>query len=886
MKAKLHYVLTTTMFLVVFSSFAQNNFFVKMSKGAEKSQSSKDKLRNRSSYQFNYNSLKACLAKAHTPTNQDTDLVVSFPNLNGDLKQFKIVEASVLPKALQDKYPDIRSYIGYGIDNPTHYLRFSLSPNKGLCGIILGQHTPLVFEPSSKNRNEFKVMLKTDVTAKTEFKCQTETEIEDLAKKSVLTQKNANNTIKRTYRLALSVTGEYAEFHGGTLENINAALVASLTNVNAAFENDLNISLELVPNNDDVLFLNSQTDPYGDSPGNYGFELRNVLNNLIGVNNYDLGHLLSAIGFAGNANCIGCVCDDDLKGSAYSSDNIPSGFNFDIDLFAHELGHQFGANHTWTHEGNEQTGVQMEPGSGTTIMGYSGIARSANILLHSDPYFHAISIAQISDYVSTTGCAVTSNTGSAPLLVNAGEDLTLPIGTPFRLIGDASSTDNATLSYCWEQINDNNARTVFPNPDGTDSNAVLFRSFPPTVENTRFFPNISDLSIGLNAGQWEKIPNVSRSADFRLTVRDNKSGGGNTNYDDVNVRFDSNYGPFEITTLDSENIFLVAGETQIIQWNVNNTNLLPGASTVDVLLSTDDGVTFETIATNAPNNGEFLFEVPDTVSTTCRLMIAPTNANFFAINANRFTIGLETNTDCVTYSSNSNLGLDIIDGTQSFSQSHTITITDTGIISDLNIGVDLAHSFIGDLSISLTSPSGTEIPLKTTRSCGDDLNLIATFDDDAIAFSCADSGENLRQGTPDNTLLAAFNGESIAGDWTLHLGDFAAGDEGVLNSWFIEICNSNVQDFSINDTIFSAFTVSPNPSLNSGIFKLRAPSLHSPKTIRIEVYNTQGQRVYEQDFPETTFFNEVISIENARTGLYFLNLMDGSDRFMRKLLIR
>jgi subtilisin-like proprotein convertase family protein len=488
--------------------------------------------------------------------------------------------------------------------------------------------------------------------------------------------------------------------------------------------------------------------------------------------------------------------------------------------------------------------------------------------------------------VASTGCATTSTIESTPLIVEAGGNLTLPIGTPFKLEGNVEGIDSNTVTYCWEQVNENNARTVFPNPDLTDSNAILFRSFPPTANNARFFPNFKDLLIGLNAGQWEKIPNVSRTADFRLTVRDNRFETNNVNYDDVQVNFDSNYGPFKITTLNANNIFLVAGETQIIQWDVNNTNLLPGASTVNIQLSTDGGTTFETIASNVPNNGSYLLEIPDITASNCRLMIAPTNANFFTVNGAPFTIGLETDNNCVTYNSSENLNLEILDSFDAI-QSSTISITATGVISDINVGVNIVHDFIGDLGIVLTSPSGTQVVLKSPRSCGDDTDLIATFDDEAIAFNCSESGENLRQGTPNNTLLSAFNGEIVTGDWTIEVGDFSGGDQGLFKSWFIELCNPTQREFSIDDTVFGAFTVSPNPSLNSGIFKIRANALHLPTTFRIEVYNTRGQIVYDESFAETSFFNEIISIANVGTGLYFLNLTDGNgNRFTRKLLIR
>jgi hypothetical protein len=106
----------------------------------------------------------------------------------------------------------------------------------------------------------------------------------------------------------------------------------------------------------------------------------------------------------------------------HQTDGIPSGDNFDIDYVAHELGHQFGANHTFT-TGNEGTGVHMEPGSGSTIMGYAGIT-SADVQPHSDAYFHAISIQQITNNMKAKTCQTNTATGNSIPTANAGLDYT------------------------------------------------------------------------------------------------------------------------------------------------------------------------------------------------------------------------------------------------------------------------------------------------------------------------------------------------------------------------------------------------------------------------------------------------------------------------------
>ena len=698
---------------------------------------------------------------------------------------------------LQAKYPEIKSYIGYGIDSPSAYLRFSLSPYKGLSGIVLGKDEAIIFEPNPIINNQITVLKKHSNSKNNEFECTTLNTSLTKTLKSSLNLKDADDSIKRTYKLALSVTGEYASYHGGTLALVNAALVSTISNINAVFENDFNVSLQLVATNDAVIYLNAGTDPYSGF-SNYNSELQTTLDTEILEANYDIGHLLSAIGFDGNAGCIGCVCTNGLKGSGYTSSDNPDGINFDIDLVAHEIGHQFGANHTWTHDGDEGEDVQVEPGSGSTIMGYAGITGSTNIQLHSDTYFHAISIEQVTTYIKSTSCASITNTGNTTPTVNAGGDLTLPIGTAFKLSGTGSDADGDTITFCWEQINEDNAATIYPNPNSSNSNSILFRSYPPTINNTRFFPNLSDLKFGVNASQWEKIPNTNRTADFRLTARDNKASGGNNTHDDMQVIFDTSYGPFEIISQNTPGILWTSGTNETITWTVNNTDALTGATNVNILLSTDGGTTYNTIVNNIPNNGSYSLTVPNTPAPYCRILIEPTNNNFFAINSEDFAIDYNVSTSCTQYNSASSLGLAITDNGGGFTQSHMINISDAVTISDINIGVDISHTYIGDLAIAVMSPNSTQLLLKSSNDCDSEENIIGRFDDSSIDYNCSNAASNIAS-KPLNDLLSGFNSENSFGNWTIKLGDFENGDTGTLNSWFVEICETTETPLNINE---------------------------------------------------------------------------------------
>lgn len=885
MKIKRQYLIATCMFTIVFSSFGQNNFF---SKVENKNAIQKTKTTNQVNekevvFEFDYELLSNALLKKSNNT-KTSDFVLSLPNTKGEFEKYRIEEVSVFHPDLQEKYPEIRSYVGYGIDSPTAYLRFSLSPYKGLSGIVLGKEQTLLYEPDSIKKNQVKVTNKSNIERNEDFKCLTENTFFESTFKSNLTLKDADDSLKRTYRIALSVTGEYATFHGGMLASVNAALAATLTNINAVFENDFNVSLQLIGNNDSVIYLDPGTDPYSNFL-NYSNELQTTLDTEIVQTNYDVGHLLAASGFDGNAGCIGCVCINGLKGSGYSSDNIPDGFNFDIDLVAHEIGHQFGANHTWTHDGNEGSNTQIEPGSGSTIMGYAGITGSTNVQINSDAYFHAISIEQVTNYIKSTSCASTSNTGNTTPTVNAGSNLTLPIGTPFKLVGNGGDVDGDLITYCWEQIDENNASTTYPNPNSTDSNSVLFRSFTPTTNTIRYFPNLSDLRFGVNATQWEKIPNTNRTADFRLTVRDNKSGGANNKHDDMRVTFDSNYGPFEVTSQNVSGVLWTSGTSEIITWNVNNTNTLSGASNVNILLSTDRGNTYNVIVNNIPNNGSYNLTVPNISAPYCRIMIEPINNNFFAINSEDFAINYNVNTTCTQYSSASNLGIPITDNGGDFTESHVVNIPISSTISDINIGVDITHPYIGDLAIAILSPNNTQILLKSSKDCKEEDNIIGVFNDDAITYNCSNSGINIASKSL-RELLDGFNGENSSGDWTIRLGDFGSGDLGTLNSWFVEICETTETPLAIEkpDFVdFPKFSLFPNP--NTGQFKIQL-STNSTR-ITLTLFDIRGRLVYENGYDNLNGnFDEDINLNHIQSGMYILNITDGLQKSSKKIIIK
>nr|MBF6609121.1 fibronectin type III domain-containing protein [Flavobacterium sp.] len=585
----------------------------------------------------------------HSKTN--SDVVMSFPTAEGQFEDFTILKFSNMDPELAARYPEIQSFVGKGIDDPTSMIYFSISPLGLQAMTIKSDRSATFIEPFTQDGSAYVVFKKSDKTASLDkFECKVIGLAQhDLELGGEHLRPNADDGKLRNYRLAMSVTGEYTAYFGGTKALALAAINNTMTRVNAIFEMDFGVHMNLIANNDLVIYANASSDPYSAAStgagGAWNQELQTTLTNVIGSANYDIGHLFGASGGGGNAGCIGCVCKNPTssaplgKGSGYTSpyDGIPQGDNFDIDYVAHEIGHQFGANHTFTHS-NEGTGKQMEPGSGSTIMGYAGITGATNdVQPHSDSYFHAISIEQVTNYIKTTTCQTTVTTGNAVPTANAGIDRTIPKGTPFMLTGSATDGNNDILTYAWEQMNVGTPTSTIPS--ATRTSGPAFRSIPQTTSPTRYFPRLSTVQSGATSWKWEVMPTVARTMNFRLTVRDNRAGGPANNSDDIIITVNGTAGPFTVSAPNTA-VTWAGGSTQTVTWNVAGTTANGvNAANVDILLSTDGGNTFTTmLLASTPNDGSQSVTIPNLPGSQNRIIVKGTNHIFYDMSNANFTI--------------------------------------------------------------------------------------------------------------------------------------------------------------------------------------------------------------------------------------------------------
>ena len=659
MKTKLHYVLSIAILLFIFSASAQNSTWKKIENINTPKKLSKLNLENSKVHLFELNSSLLNQDILSTPlrsaSKKTSAKIINIPGLDGKIESFSLYEAPVFAPELSAKYPNIKSYVGISTKDSRTRLRMSVSP-QGVQTMISYADNPTVFmQPVAKGSSEYVLYEKSSKSKLTNrFECNTIDELNETLNKSNKSSKvnegGANDKTLQKFRIAVSVTGEYTNYHGNEVDAL-AAINASLTRVNQVFETDMAITFELIANNNLVIYTNPATDPYSDVDdiGNWNSELQSTLTSVIGESNYDIGHLFGGSGGGGNAGCIGCVCVNGSKGSAYTSpsNGMPEGDTFDIDYVAHEIGHQMGANHTWAF-GSEGTGVNSEPGSGSTIMGYAGITGADDVQSNSDDYFHYHSIKQILDNLETKSCQTTEAITNNPPIADAGNDYSIPPGTAYVLTGTATDGDSGAddLTYCWEQIDD--GVTDNQNFGPTLTSGSMNRSLPPSSFPERYIPRFSSVLDGNTTqtnptlgSDWETVSTVARTLDWALTVRDrspSSATGGQSSYDTMQITVED-VTPFTVVNP----VSWTQGSMQTIEWVVGQTaNGTINCQNVNIKLSAL-GVKFTTtIASNVPNNGSYTFMVPAIANTDkARVLVEAADNIFYDVNDFEFSISTD-----------------------------------------------------------------------------------------------------------------------------------------------------------------------------------------------------------------------------------------------------
>lgn len=843
------------------------------------------------------NAFKQSLVGAPIDTESTlSNTIVNFPNSKGELSRFRVYEAPIMEKGLADRYPNIKSYAAVGIDDPSVKLRFSVT----LFGLHVmstsGNEGTYYIDTYTKDLNNYIVYSRKDLYAVRTFACHFQDNHEEIAEQNRSAVENqilATDGIFRQYRLAMACTIEYAAFHvaaagltGGSVAARKAAVLAAMnvtmTRVNGIYERDMSLRMNLVANNDVIIFVDADSFS-NDNASNLINESQSVINTAIGSANYDIGHTVSTGG--GGLAGLGVVCNASNKARGITGSPSPVGDPYDIDYVAHEMGHQFGGPHTFSsnddpagfncNAGNVSGANAVEPGSGSTIMAYAGICVE-NVQSNSDAYFHAVSIASMNAVMIGTGnCAPQAPNGNNPPVISALTNYTIPRGTAFVLTGNATDANaGASLTYCWEQTNAA-AGTNFPT--STQTTGPVYRSLNPTTSNKRYLPNFQSVLSGNLAPTWEVTPTIGRTLNFALTVRDNQTPtGGQTARANMTVTTVAAAGPFTVTS-PAANASWNTNSSQTITWNVAGTtgNGINTAN-VNILLSTDNGVTFSTLLANTANDGTQVVTMPATPAVNCRILVEAVGNIFYAVSPN-FSIGYTVTNVCNSYTMNT--GFAIPDNNTTFTV-RAINVPTTSNISDVNLAVNLTHTYVSDLQIILQGPMVTTTQSTIfSQSCTTNDNINATFDDQGAGIVCAPTiTGNVIPTTP----LNVFNGLNPNGNWLVGIRDVGAADTGNVVSYTLTVC-SQTATLSSESFGLENFTLYPNP--NNGNFNIQFTST-SGNEIKVNVHDIRGREIYSKSYTNNGLFNENLQLNNVQSGVYLVTVEDGSIKETKKIVVQ
>lgn len=584
---------------------------------------------------------------------------ITLPTADNKTRTFKVWETPVLPPELQAQHPDIRTYTAVATDDASVTAKLDYTMYGFRAMVFDGANTYMI-DPYSKTADGYYLVYNKGniaVPGIGNHACGVTEEAQANLVKGIeaklgsttgRTAERSHGSLRRTYKAAISTTGEYAMLVTDGAPSTGAVLsiiTSTINRCNGVFERELSVTLQLIPNENSVIYLNPDTDPYTCNTNNDCLinQVQDNLDEVLDGFTYDIGHIFNTAG--GGLAALSSTCTE-ARGSGVSG----TGGAEDIGVVIHEMGHQFGAPHTFNADsdgcaGNGSAGTAFEPGSGSTIMSYAGVCDPNNIQGFSDEYYHTSSLEYMTDHIvlgDGASCGTTIMAPAPVTVANADDTFYIPRNTPFELLAESASTVTGIepiISYCWEQHDRGNFSVAEEEAD-TFTTGPTFRSLPPTASMRRTFPEMQYIVDGSYTAVGQRLSTVRRTSTFRLTARSNDLGWGTFDYSEKKVTvITATQNNFRVTG-PATSALLEVGATQTITWNVASTVDTPiFCDLVNIQMSMDGGLTFPHVITaSAPNTGSYSFVVPDVYSDNVIFKVKGTGSIFFDVTHNAMQI--------------------------------------------------------------------------------------------------------------------------------------------------------------------------------------------------------------------------------------------------------
>lgn len=772
--------------------------------------------------------------KEGTASLNSSDCIINVGMADGSIEKFKIMQYELMEPELAQEYPYIRTFYGISVNNQHTSIRIDYTLQGFRAVVSSPEKGKMYIDHFQRDDSNIRIVYyRNDYKNTYDWECTFDENTKEREHDVHLIINRIGDCQLRTYRLAQAANGEYSNYHGATSSAQSGLVLSAVTTVinrvNQVYEAEVAVRLLLVANTTQVFYYNPSTDPYTNNSGSTMLgENISTCNSVIGSANYDIGHVFSTGG--GGVAYLGCVCGSSKAGGVTGS-SAPVGDPFSIDYVAHEMGHQFNANHTFAGwlgscSGNRNNSTAFEPGSGTTIMAYAGICSTQNVQSNSDAYFHAISLQEIKTFLNGTGgnCDQILNTfiNSAPN-VTSQSNYTIPKSTPFALTLSATDPENNPLTYDWEEMDGVSGNVTTP-PVSTNTSGPMFRSISPTISPTRHFPPLDNI-LNNTANTWQVLPSVSRTMNFRGVVRDYTGVAGCNSEINLTVTTVSAAGPFKITSQNTSTSWY-EGESYTITWDVAGTTA-NGINTANVriFLSYDGGNTFPvTLVNSTANDGSENIVLPIGTSTTARIKVAAINNIYFDIN---------------------DINISILANVPTFELSFNPA------------SVNLCTNSTNSTTINVSSILGYNVPVNLTA-----LNIPS-----GINYSFSSNPVIPGQ----NTVLSLSNFGAQQGNYTIQIRALSGSFdklrtfELVINDFPISVSLTSPQNNSVNQSIKTQFSWNSQSNITNYIFQLSRDPLFETFIINT---STPGNSYQLIDFIEgaSTYYWRVKAINNCGSG--------------------